>query len=125
MLLLAAAVLPPTHAFLQPGLRLATGTCPSDHAGASRTRQYSDVFFNFEGLKRKLNLTHFGDPKLDQAPPLPEEDFGARPDLIKAQEIGRTLRAELDPAVHLSSVSLYFHVAHHHLQSYREALEVS
>lgn len=129
VLLPSTTMLPaPAQAFLAPAPHRTMG--PQSTAEADRrprplrTRCYSDAFFNFEALKRKLNLTHFSDPALDQAPPLPEEDFGSRPDLVKAKEIGRTLRQELDPEAHLVTVSLYFHVAHHHLQSYREALEV-
>jgi len=125
-LLLLVLRLAPAQAFLSSQLRLATRAGPSSDypAAPSQTRRHSDAFFNFEGLKRKLNLTHFPDPAMNQAPPLPEEDFGARPDLVKAREIGRVVREELERDAPVVSVSLYFHVAHHHLQSYREALEV-
>lgn len=125
--LVALSLLPaPAQAFLSHSLRLASmNPSGSTHDRILlRTRRFSDPFFNFETLRRTLNLTHFSDPALDRAPPLPEEDFGSRPDLIKAGEIGRALQQELDSEAHVASVSLYFHVAHHHLQSYREALEV-
>ena len=45
-----------------------------------------------------------------------------RPDLVKAREIAKALNAELTAPGNYPSVTLYFHVAAHHLQSFREAL---
>ncbi|KAM3573906.1 hypothetical protein VYU27_004105 [Nannochloropsis oceanica] len=93
---------------------------------SSSTQLRSDVFFNFEGLKRRLNLTHFSNPDLEPPPslaPLQEEDYINRPDLVKAREIAKALNTELTAPGNYPSVALYFHVAAHHLQSFREALQ--
>jgi hypothetical protein len=83
------------------------------------------VFFNFEGLQRKYNLTHF--PPLAgvdiQEAAQREEDYAARPDLKKAAEIARAMAPEL-VADNALSVALYFHLEPCHLQSAREALQV-
>jgi len=55
--------------------------------------------------------------------PLQEEDFVNRPDLVKAREIAKALHPELTAPGNYPSVALYFHVATHHLQSFREALQ--
>ena len=96
---------------------------PLPPARPARTRLSSDRFLNFEGLKKRYNMTHFSDPELDsQAPTLPEEDYATRPDLVKARAIAQTLAGTFGPEHHLT-VSLYFHVGPLHLQSFKEALQ--
>lgn len=89
------------------------------------TPLYSDAFFNFEGLQKRLNLTHFDDSSQHSPPPLrpnPQEDFVNRPDLVKAREIADKLAPEFSSHDKYPTVVIYFHVAAHHLQSWREAL---
>ena len=123
--LLLLCLLLPTHAFYRvPPASVAAATAfPQPQPSTTRLR--SDAFFNFEGLKRRLNLTHFGDPGLESSTPLmplEEEDFASRPDLVKAREIAAALAPDFTAPTQYPSVALYFHVAAHHLQSFREGL---
>ena len=133
LLLLVLAILLPTSGafYLRPRVG---GSSSSSFSSSfwprapqpSSTQLHSDVFFNFEGLKRRLNLTHFSNPGLEPPPPLTplqDEDFVNRPDLVKAREIAKALHPELTVPGNYPSVALYFHVAAHHLQSFREALQ--
>jgi hypothetical protein len=79
----------------------------------------SDTFNNFEGLQRRLNLTHFDDER--EIPP--SEDFLSRPDVVRAKEMVPSFQAEFGPDNYLH-VALYFHPFPWHLQSFREALQV-
>lgn len=112
----------PLHAFLHPHPAFSVPT--ARRMPRQTTLLHADAFVNFEGLQRKLNLTHFEDPEIENRPLPPNEDFAGRPDIIKAHEIAKKLAPEFKDDNYVT-VSLYFHVFPRHLQSFREALQVS